>query len=218
MRPLVSLTAVALSAVLSVPLAFAQKMDNNDAAAMKQLAQDNLNEVEAGKLAASKAQRPDVKQFGQKMADDHARMFEDLKRLAKIQDVAMPDKAALKDLAQNKQLERKSGADFDREFMAHMVKGHEKALLEANATAAKAKDPDFKSAAQQAAYKIQEHLTLAKRIAGGQAAAAGSTTSPITPSSPAAPITPSTPAAPITPSTPSTPSSPSINPGINFSK
>jgi putative membrane protein len=205
MRPLVSLTALALSAFLSVP-AFAQKMDNNDAAAMKQLAQDNLNEIEAGKLAASKAQSPDVKQFGQKMADNHARMLEDLKRLAKTKDVAMPDKAALKDLAQNKQLERKSGADFDREFMAHMVKGHEKALLEANATAAKAKDPDFKSAAQQAAYKIQEHLNLAKRIAGGQAAAAGSTTGPITPTSPAAPITPSS------------PSSPSINPGINYSK
>ena len=76
---------------------------------------------------------------------------------------------------------------------------------------AKAKDPDFKSAAQQAAYKIQEHLSLAKRIAGGQAAAAGSTSSPITPSSPAAPIAPST---PTTPSSPSTP----INPGINFSK
>ena len=211
MRPLVSLTALALSAFLSVP-AFAQKMDNNDAAALKQLAQGNLNEIEAGKLGASKAQSPEVKQFGQKMADDHARMFEDLKRLAKVKDVAMPDKAALKDVAQNKQLERKSGADFDREFMDHMVKGHEKALLEVNATAAKAKDPDFKSAAQQAAYKIQEHLTLAKRIASGQAAAAGSTTSPITPSSPAAPITPST------PSTPSSPSSPSINPGINFSK
>src|SRR5438093_3046626 len=211
MRPLVYLTALALSASLSVP-AFSQKMDNNDAAAMKQLAQANLNEIEAGKMAAAKAQNPEVKQFGQKMADDHARMFEDLKRLAKTKDVAMPDKAALKDLAQNKQLERKSGADFDREFMDHMVKGHEKALLEVNATAAKAKDPEVKSAAQQAAYKIQDHLSLAKRIAGGQAAAAGSTTSPITPSSPAAPITPST------PSTPSSPSSPSINPGINFSK
>ena len=204
MRPLVSLTALALSASLSVP-AFAQKMDNNDAAAMKQLAQDNLNEIEAGKMAAAKAQNPEVKQFGQKMADDHARMFEDLKRLAKTKDVALPDKAALKDLAQTKMLERKSGADFDREFMEHMVKGHEKALLEANATAAKAKDPDFKSAAQQAAYKIQEHLSLAKRIAGGQAGAAGSTTSPITPSSPAAPSTPSSPGTP-------------INPGINFSK
>ena len=109
MRPLVSLTALALSASLSVP-AFAQKMDNNDAAAMKQLAQANLNEIEAGKMAAAKAQNPEVKQFGQKMADDHARMFEDLKRLAKTKDVALPDKAALKDLAQNKVIERKSGA------------------------------------------------------------------------------------------------------------
>ena len=203
MRPLVSLTAFALGALLSVPAAFAQKMDNNDAAAMKQLAQDNLNEIEAGKLAAGKAQRPEVKQFGQKLADDHARMFEDLKRLAKMKDVALPDKATLKDVAQTKMLERKSGAEFDREFMDRAVKDHEKALLEANATAAKAKDPDFKAAAQQTAYKIQEHLQLAKRIAQG--AAAGATSS-----------TPVTPSAPVTPGTP--PSGAEINPKIDFTK
>src|SRR6267143_250886 len=107
MRPLISITAVALSAVLSVPLALAQKMDNNDAAAMKQLAQANLNEVEAGKVAASKAQSPEVKQFGQKMVTDHGRMYEDLKGLAKRKDVALPDKASLKDLAQLKLIERK---------------------------------------------------------------------------------------------------------------
>jgi putative membrane protein len=174
MRPLASVTAFALSAFLSVPLAFAQKMDNNDAAAMKQLAQANLNEVEAGKLGASKAQSPDVKEFGQKMVKDHGRMYEDLKQLAQRKDVALPDKAALKDLAQMKLLERKSGAEFDREYMDHMIKDHEKDLKDAQAIAAKAKDPEFKAAVQQAIPTIQEHLRLAQRIASG--AAAGSST------------------------------------------
>src|SRR6266850_199740 len=78
MSPLASLTAFAFSALLSVPV-LAQKMDNNDAAALKQLAQANLNEVEAGKLGAGKAQSPAVKQFGQKMVDDHGKMYEELK-------------------------------------------------------------------------------------------------------------------------------------------
>ena len=172
MRPLASLTAFALTAVLSVPLALAQKMDNNDAAAMKQLAQANLNEIEAGKLGAAKAQNPDIKQFAQKLADDNARMLEDLKSLAKRKDVALPDKAALKDLAQLKILERKSGADFDREFMEQMVKEHDKAVKETNAVAAKAKDPDFKFAAQQASRRIETNLQLAQRIS--MSAAAGS--------------------------------------------
>src|SRR6266849_7323212 len=191
MRPLISLTALALSAFLSLP-AFAQKIDNNEAAAMKSLAQTSLAEIEAGKIAAAKAQRPDVKQFGQKIADDHSRMLADLRTLAKAKDVALPDVLSLKDLADRKKLERHSGADFDRHFLEDMVKDHQGALKEAQDIGAKAKDPDFKAAMQRASYSIRENLLLAQRLATEPSAAAGSTTS--------------------TPATPSTPNSPSINP------
>ena len=109
-------------------------------------------------------------------------------------------------------IERKSGADFDREYMQHMVKDHEKDLADVKNIAAKVKDAEFKAALQQATGKIQEHLQLAQRIAQG--AAAGGTSS-----TPAAPSTPPTPSAPATSSTPSTPpSGAEINPKINFSK
>jgi putative membrane protein len=139
---------------------------------MKQLGQANLNEIEAGKIAASKAQSPDVKQFGQKMVQDHGKMFEDLKALAKKKDVALPDKVAAKEFAQMKLMERKSGAEFDRAYMDHMVKDHEQDLKDAQQIAAKAKDPEFKAAVQQATGKIQEHLQLAQSIS--KSAAAGS--------------------------------------------
>ncbi|HUQ75624.1 MAG TPA: DUF4142 domain-containing protein, partial [Burkholderiales bacterium] len=136
-------------AVISAPV-LAQKMDNNDAAAMKQLAQSNLNEIAAGKIAVSKAQSPQVKSFGQQMVDDHTRMLEDLRTLAKAKGVALPESASAKDMAQGKMLERKSGADFDREFMQHMVKDHEAALKDSEALSTKAKDADFRSAVQKA--------------------------------------------------------------------
>jgi len=204
MRPLHSIAAIALSAVLGVPVAFAQliksdqKIDNADAAAMKQLAQANLAEIEAGKLAAAKAQSPDVKSFGQKMVDDHGRMLEDLKTLAKSKGVALPDALSLRDLAERKKLERHSGPDFDKTYMSEMVKDHEKDLKEVQDLAAKAKDPDFKAAMQKASAKIQEHLQLAQRISQGAAAGATSSTGPVTPSTP--------------------PSGAEIKPNINFSK
>jgi len=209
MRSLASLTAFALSAFLSLPVAYAQliksdqKIDNNEAAAMKSLAQTSLAEIEAGKIAASKAQRPDVKQFGQKMADDHAKILADLRTLARAKGVALPDALSLKDLADRKKLERHSGADFDRHFLEDMVKDHQGALKESQDIAAKAKDADFRAAMQRASFKIQENLQLAQRLASG--AAAGATSS-----------TPVTPSAPATPSTPS--SGAEINPKINFSK
>jgi putative membrane protein len=170
MRPLI--TALALTAALSAPAFAEDKMSNDDASAMKQLAQANLSEIAAGKAAASKAQSPDVKSFGQKMVDDHSKMLADLRALAKKKNVALPQDADMKDMAQMKLMERKSGAEFDKAYMEHMVKDHEKDVQDTQNIAAKAKDPEFKAAVQQANTKIKEHLALAQRIS--KSAAAGS--------------------------------------------
>ena len=165
--------ALALAAFVAAPAYAQDKMSNDDQAAMKQLASANLAEIQSGKMAASKAQNPEVKSFAQKMVDDHSKMLEELKSLAKTKGVALPQDAAVKDMAQMKLMERKSGADFDREYVEHMVKDHEKDLKDVQDIAAKAKDPQFKSAVQQANAKIKEHLQLAQRVA--QSAGAGST-------------------------------------------
>jgi putative membrane protein len=170
MRPLI--TALALAATLSAPAFADNKMDNQDVSAMKQLAQANLNEIAGGKIAAEKAQSPDVKKFGQKMVDDHTKMLEELKALAKKKDVALPQDADMKDMAQIKLMEHKSGAEFDQAYMEHMVKDHEKDVKDTQAIAQKAKDAEFKAAVQKAHSKIQEHLQLAQRIE--KSAAAGS--------------------------------------------
>jgi putative membrane protein len=165
------ISALALASLVSFP-AFAQKADNDDASAMKQVAQANLNEIAAGKTASSKAQSPDVKNFAQKMVTDHSQMLDEMRSLAKKKDVSLPQDANMKDMAQMKLMERKSGADFDREFMEHMVKDHEKTLKDVQGIAAKAKDAEFKAALQKAEPKIKEHLELAQKIS--KSAAAGS--------------------------------------------
>jgi putative membrane protein len=193
MRSLVSLIAV--GALASMP-AFAQimksdqKIDNDDAAAMKQLAQANLNEIEAGKAAAARAQNPQVKQFAQKMVDDHTQMLNDLKALAQRKSVSLPDAMSLKDKAQMELMKRAAGADFDKRYMDAMVKDHQEDLQEVQDLAAKAKDPDFRAAVQRASSRINEHLQLAQRIATSSAAGA---------------------------TTPSN-STQQVNPGINYSK
>jgi len=184
MRYTQTLAAIALGAVLAVPAAYAQvlkksdqKIDNADAAAMKQLAQANLNEIEGGKAAAAKAQSADVKQFAQKMASDHQQMLSELETLAKSKGVALPQSGSLKDKAEMKMMERASGAEFDKKYMEQMVKDHQKDAKETQDIAAKAKDPEFKAAVQKAHAKIEEHLQLAQRVAQAHGAAAGGTSS-----------------------------------------
>jgi putative membrane protein len=168
-----SLIALAAGALIALP-AFAQKMENADQAALKQLAQDNLAEVAAGRMAVSKAQNPDVKKFAQKMVDDHGLMLKDLQTLAKSKGVALPQDVNARDFAEKKKLEHASAGDFDRKYMEEMVKDHEKDLQATSNIAAKAKDAEFKAAVQHANAKIQEHLQLAKSVAGKAGAAAGS--------------------------------------------
>jgi putative membrane protein len=182
MRYTQTLAAIALGVVLAVPAAYGQifkqpdqKIDNADAAAMKQLAQANLNEIESGKAAAAKAQSPDVKQFAQKMVNDHQQMLNELETLAKTKGVALPQSASLKDKAQAKLTERTSGAEFDRKYMAEMVKEHQKDAKETQDLAAKAKDAAFRAAVQKAHAKIEEHLQLAQRVASQHGAAVGGT-------------------------------------------
>jgi putative membrane protein len=183
MRFTAALTAIAAAALVSVP-AYAQlkkssdqKIDNADAAAMKQLAQANLNEIESGKAAEAKAQNPEVKQFAQKMVSDHTQMLQELQSLAKQKGVALPQSGSLKEKAQSKLAERSSGAEFDKKYMEDMVKDHQKDVQDTQNVAAKAKDPDFKRAVEKAHAKIQEHLQMAQSIASKTGAAAGGTSS-----------------------------------------
>jgi putative membrane protein len=167
-------TLAALAAFASLPALAQQKMDNADAAALKQLAQSSLNEIEAGQSAESKAQSAEVREFAKKMQTDHTKMLDELKSLAQARGVALPQSASVKDMAQMKMMGRASGADFDRQYLAHVVKDHQKDVKETEDLAAKAKDPDFRKAVQHANAKVREHLQLAQRIAGQTSAAGGS--------------------------------------------
>jgi len=169
-RPLIALFALSLATS-----AFAQKADDADARAMKKLAAANAAEVEAGKLAAEKAKSAEVKQFGQHMVDDHGKMLEDLKKMAAAKGVELPASADLEDKAKILKLRALSGDNFDRDYMAEMVKDHQQDVQETQELAESVKDPQLKSAIRQANAKIKEHLAMAQRVASSAGAASGGT-------------------------------------------
>lgn len=135
-----------------------------DVRSMRRLAQDNLAEIEAGKLAAEKAQDPQVKEFGQKMVDDHTKLLDDLKKVAESKNVELPTAPDARHEKLMKRLQAASGEKFDREYMQAMVKDHRSALRLVQRTAKSAKDADLKSSAQNAVPEIQDHLKMAQQI------------------------------------------------------
>ena len=85
-----------------------------------------MAEVSLGKLAAEKATNPDVKQFGQRMADDHSKANEELKAFASQKGVTLPAEVNPAAKAVEARLAKLSGAAFDKAYMQDMVKDHDK--------------------------------------------------------------------------------------------
>jgi putative membrane protein len=152
------------------------KMANENEGASKKLAladrqfirseaEGGLAEIELGKLATEKAASPEVKQFGQRMVDDHTKANDQLKQVASEKGVTIPEKLSPKDAATKARLEKLSGKAFDRAFMQVMVADHVKAVNEFRTESKNAKDPDVKNFASQTLPTLEDHLKQAKSIA-----------------------------------------------------
>lgn len=127
-------------------------------------AADGMHEVELGKIAQMNAQSPAVKSFGKQMVDDHSKANEELKMIAGKAGIMVPSKAGddkMKELDKFKDLK---GADFDKAYMSHMVKDHEKAVAMFSKAAKDLKDPGLKGFAEKTLPTIQMHLKNAKAI------------------------------------------------------
>jgi putative membrane protein len=139
----------------------ASSVSSGDRKFMEKAAQGGMAEVQLGKLAADKASNDQVKQFGQRMVDDHSKANDQLKQLATSKGVNLPtelDRSAQREMDK---LQKLSGADFDREYMNHMVSDHKKDIGEFK-SAAKSKDADVKQFASSTLPTLEQHLDLAK--------------------------------------------------------
>ncbi len=137
-----------------------------DEAFVMKVAKGGMAEVELGKLAVEKASSGAVKQFGQRMVDDHSKANEELKALAQSKNISLspeigPDEKALRD-----RLMKLSGAAFDQAYMKAMVSDHVKDVNEFRIESKSGKDPDVKAWAAKTLPTLEEHLKMARDTSG----------------------------------------------------
>jgi len=125
-------------------------------------ADDGKAEVQIAQLAAQRATNPEVKSFAQKMVDDHTQVNNELTSLAGQKNVKL-DNDDDKDRAY-KRLNKKSGADFDQEFVEHMIDEHEKDIKLFEKAAKDAKDSDLRAFASKHLDHLREHLQIAQGL------------------------------------------------------
>ncbi len=140
----------------------ARKMD--DKKFVKDAAMGGMTEVELGKLAAQKATRDDVKQFGQKMVDDHTKANDQLKEIATKSSMEVPSSLDAKHQSRIDKLSALSGAAFDKAYVKDQLKDHQQDVTEFQSEAQSGSDPNVKQFAASTLPTLQEHLSMVKDL------------------------------------------------------
>jgi putative membrane protein len=139
------------------------KMSSADQKFMMTAAKGGMAEVEMARLALQKSSNESVKQYAQKMIDDHTMAGDELKQLASTKGVTLPMQADAKQMAMMAKMQRLSGAEFDKMYVKEAgVKAHqdmEKLFMKESMNG---KDMDAKAWAAKILPTVQMHLQMAR--------------------------------------------------------
>ncbi len=150
----------AASAGTSTP----QKLDSQDRSFVTKAAEGGVSEVKLGQLALDKASNPHVKQFSQKMIDDHKKADRQLRQALAEDKVAFPDHMSSDAANTYDKLAKESGKNFDQDYMQAMISDHQKDVSAFEDEAKNGKDQSLKQYAENTLPILRQHLQTAKNI------------------------------------------------------
>ncbi|HEX5110843.1 MAG TPA: DUF4142 domain-containing protein [Vicinamibacterales bacterium] len=135
---------------------------------IKEAVEGGLAEVEIARLAAQKATSPEVKQFAQRLVDDHGKANAKLSAIAAQKSIATPTAVEGKGKKSLDKLSKASTEDFDRTFMKMMVDNHKKGVSNYKKVAESATDSEVKAYASETLPTLEDHLRIAQQISDSQ--------------------------------------------------
>jgi predicted outer membrane protein len=154
--------------------AAAGSMSKSDQKMLMNIAQANIDEIEAGKIAQSKSESPEIKAFAQQMIDDHSKALAEVQALAKQKGVTLPTEPDARHKAEMAKYEHMSGEAFNKAYMSHAGVADHRAMHAALAKDEKnAKDPELKALIAKLTPVVEQHLRSAQQM---PAAKTGTTT------------------------------------------
>lgn len=163
-----ALTGVVLAAFATV--AWAQQ-GPSDAEIAHIVVTANQVDIDAGKLAITKASNADVKQFGETMVRDHEAVNKQAKDLAAKLKVKPQDNATSRSLAQGGRdnlahlKELRKGGDFDKAYVDHEVAYHQAVIDAIDKTLIpNARNAELKDLLEKSRPAFVAHLDHAKMI------------------------------------------------------
>ncbi len=121
-------------------------------------------EVELGKTASQKASNTTVQKFGERMVVDHGKAGQTLQDIAAQNGATLPAEPSAEQQKQMDKLNGLSGADFDKEYVALMLKDHKADAKEFKRAAEDVQNPTLKAFAANTLPIVQDHLKMVQDI------------------------------------------------------
>lgn len=171
-----SVVRIAIAAVL-MPLALqaqeVQRVKIDDAAIVGIFDAANTWDIATGSLAANKGKRSDVTSFGAMLAHDHEvvrQQGRDLAKKLRVTPTPVAKDFALLQAHEEamRELNRLTGAEFDRAFLEHEVEYH-RAVIEAvtNVFLPAIQNAELKAFVLKVAPAFNAHMLAAKKLLEG---------------------------------------------------
>jgi putative membrane protein len=150
-------------------------LSSTDRKFVMEAAMGGMAEVELGRLATERGASDAVKQFGQRMVDDHSRANSELMQLVSGKGLTPPTVLDAKHQALVTRMSALSGAAFDSAYAKEMVKDHTKTIALFQREVSRGTDVDLKAFAQKTLPALQEHLQMARALPNGKGSMSGNT-------------------------------------------
>ncbi len=140
-------------------------MGRADHKMLSDIAQANMAEIDTARLAQSKSQNEQVKNFAQKMIDDHTKALQEVQQLAQAKGVTLPTETDRAHQKAAQKLGALSGDAFDRRYMDQSgMADHKQTHTLLQRTQSRASDPDLKALAARLQPTVEQHLASTQQL------------------------------------------------------
>jgi putative membrane protein len=130
-------------------------------------AQGDIYEIASSQLALERAESQEVRDFAQRMIDEHSQTTEQLSAIAQELGMTLPTEASAMHEFMLAHLASLQGAEFETAYLQQQVIVHQAAVNAFEAAAAGAvQNEELQAFASENLQAIQEHLQMAQQLAG----------------------------------------------------
>lgn len=140
--------------------------ESDEAVFLREAIEGHLAEISLGDLAAQRAERADVREFGKRLRDDHAAAVKRATAVAKSRHVEAPIEPTSEAERHYDGLAQLSGGRFDAAFLSYMVVAHEAEIARYSRNAS-SDDDGLASLVAEALPTLRAHLSLAQALQRG---------------------------------------------------